>query len=68
MGEMIEVTFRDGKRLVVDYLAELMIDLPTRTMTYEQAVEKTNWKLASDYANRQADAAIQSHFRKDSGR
>jgi len=65
---MREVEFRDGKRLVLDHLADMMADLPTHTMTYEQAVEKANWKLASDYANKAVDDAVQGHFRSQGGR
>lgn len=68
MGDMAEVQFRDGKRLVPAHLADMMVELPTRALTYDEAVEKANWKLASDYANRQMDEAIQSHFRRDAGR
>lgn len=65
---MREVEFRDGKKLVLDHLADMMSDLPTHTMTYEQAVEKANWKLASDYANKAVDEQVQSHFRSMGGR
>ena len=66
MGEMREVEFRDGKRLIPDHLADMMADLKTHTMTFEQARDKANWKLASDFANKAMDATIQSHFRRGS--
>jgi hypothetical protein len=58
---MIEIEFRDGKRLVPDHLADMLADLPTHTLTYEQATEKANWKLASDHLNRVQEQAVQSH-------
>jgi len=65
---MREVEFRDGKRVIPDHLADMMSELPTHTLTYEQAVEKANWKLASDHANKAFDSAVQGHFRSMGGR
>lgn len=65
---MREVEFRDGKRLVLDHLADIMAGLPTHTMTYEQAVEKANWKLAADYADKALDSAVQGHLQRTGGR
>ena len=64
---MIEVEFRDGKRQVPDHVAEMMESLPTHTMTYEQAMEKANWKLADDHVSRAFDGFVQSHFRNTNG-
>ena len=64
---MREVEFRDGKRLIPDHLADMMGDLKTHTMTYDEAVKQANWKLASDYANNAVDKARQSHFREIGG-
>ena len=47
----MKVEFRDGYREVPDYLAQLMGSFDTWQMTYEEAVAKTNWKLAADFAN-----------------
>lgn len=57
-----EVEFRDGKREVPEHLADIMASLQTHTMTYEQAVEKANWKLAQDHIEKVYDGIIQSHF------
>lgn len=62
MGELREVEFRDGKRPIPDHLADMMSGLPTHTLTFEQAKEKANWRLASDHANSAMDALRQSHF------
>jgi len=58
-----EVEFRDGKRLIPAHLADLMATLKTHTMTYQQAVDEANWKMASDHINAAQDRVIQSHFR-----
>jgi hypothetical protein len=64
---LVEIEFRDGKRFVPEHLADMMQELKTHTLTYEQAVEKANWKLAADYVNSASDRIVQSHFR-DGGR
>ena len=66
MGDMREVEFRDGKRLIPDHLADMMTDLKTHTLTYQQAVDKANWKLASDFVEKAYDGIVQSHFRRGS--
>lgn len=58
-----EVEFRDGKRWIPAHLADMMATLNTHTLTYEEAVEKANWKLASDHINTAADSFIKGHFR-----
>jgi hypothetical protein len=63
MDSQREVEFRDGKRWIPAYLADMMATFKTHTMTYEEAVEKANWKLAADYTNAAADRVIQGHFR-----
>lgn len=59
----MQVEFRTGIREVPDYLADMMRDIPTHTMTFEEAVEKANWRLASDYANRVQGDIIKKWFR-----
>ena len=63
MDERREVEFRDGKRLIPAHLADMMATFKTHTMTYDEAIEKANWKLASDYLGSAQDRIIQSHFR-----
>jgi hypothetical protein len=63
METVREVEFRDGPRNVPAHLADMMIGLKTHTLTYEEAVEKANWKLASDHVEHAVDGIIQSHFR-----
>ena len=61
------VKFRDGKREIPDHLAAMMVGLETKAITYEQAVEKANWKMASDHLNHAQDTIIQGHFREGRG-
>ena len=63
MESQREVEFRDGKRMIPAHLADMMVDLKTHTMTFDEAVAKANWKLASDFTNAAADRIVQSHFR-----
>lgn len=63
MGDMRDVEFRDGTRRIPEHLADMMAGLKTHTLTYEEAVEKANWKLASDHVDRALDGIVQSHFR-----
>jgi phage terminase large subunit-like protein len=43
------IMFADGPRTLPEYLAELMVGLPTETMTFEEALAATNKKMLSDY-------------------
>ena len=49
--EWTELEFRDGKRMVADYLVVMMKDIKTHTMTYDQAIEAANKKVESDLLN-----------------
>lgn len=63
MGDFRELEFKDGFRMVPDHLADMMVSLKTHTLTYDEAVEKANWKLASDFVDRAYDSQIRNHFR-----
>lgn len=63
MGDMREVEFRDGTRLIPEHLAEIMSGIKTHTLTYEEAVEKANWRLAENHVESAFDSIVQSHFR-----
>lgn len=61
---MAQVEFRTGIREVPDHLAALMRSLETWRMTYEEAVQNSNWKMAADVANKaQADLIRRSGIR-----
>jgi hypothetical protein len=49
---MAQVEFRTGIREVPEHLAALMHDIETWRLTYEEAIEKANWKMAADVANK----------------
>ena len=61
---MAKVEFRTGFREVPDHVAALMRNLETWQMTYEEAVEKSNWKMAADYANKVQDSMIRASLEK----
>lgn len=62
--EWTELEFRDGKRMVPDYLVLMMAGLPTHTMTYEQAIQAANRRTEADYLNAQQDRVLAAHFRE----
>lgn len=47
-----ELEFRDGKRLVPTYLADLMAGIETFRYSFEEAREMANRRLASDFLGR----------------
>lgn len=59
-----EIEFRDGPRMVPDYLAVMMAGIKTHTMTYEQAIEAANKKAESDLLNAKQDQVIAAHFKE----
>jgi hypothetical protein len=62
-GQKIEVEFRDGIRLVPEYLAPIMGRLETHTMTYEQAITAANRQMEADHLNSMSGDFIAAHFR-----
>lgn len=61
----MRVEFKEGWREVPDHLGQLLQNLETWTMTYQEAVEKANWKLAADYANKAQDDIIRAALKGD---
>jgi hypothetical protein len=61
----MRVEFKEGWREVPDHLGKLLQGLETWTMSYQEAVEKANWKLAADYANKAQDDIIRAALRGD---
>jgi hypothetical protein len=60
----IDIEFRDGVRAVPAYLIPLMSGLETYRMTYQEAINATHTKMASDHANKAMGKLIRSHFRE----
>jgi hypothetical protein len=59
-----QVEFRTGFREVPDHLAAMMRNMETWRMTYEEAVDKANWKVAADYANKVQDSIVRQSLGK----
>lgn len=60
---MVELEFRDGKRLVPEYLAAAMDGLETYLMTYKDAVAEGNRQMTRKVFTRELDKTIIGHFR-----
>jgi hypothetical protein len=58
----VEVEFRDGKREIPDYQAEMMRGLETFRMTYEEAVRAANQQLTRNHLNRVEDETVRGHL------
>lgn len=59
-----EIEFRDGKRLVPDYLGAIMAGLETHRLTYEEAILRANKRMEADFVNAQRDHVLAAHFRE----
>ena len=62
--ECSELEFRDGSRMVPDYLVFMMQGIKTHTMTYDQAVVVANKKVESDLLNAKQDDVLAAHLRE----
>lgn len=60
----VEIEFRDGKRLVPEYLGAIMAGLETHRMTFEEAVQAANRRMEADHLNAQRDSILAAHFRE----
>lgn len=67
LPEAQEVQFRDGTKVIPEYLAGLMSGLDTIRYTYDEAVAAVNNQLGRDQANQAMDRVIQSHFKDGLG-
>lgn len=64
VSQFREIEFRDGRRLVPDYLGVLMTGLQTHRMTFEEAVDAANRRMESDHLNAKRDQVLAAHFRE----
>lgn len=62
LPEAREIQFRDGSRVVPEYLANLMSTLDTVRFTYDEAVARVNNRLAADHANDVVAKIRRQHF------
>lgn len=60
----MELEFRDGKRVVPDYIAALLAGIETFRLTYEEAIAEANKKSEADFINAQQDRILAAHFRE----
>lgn len=63
-GQFREIEFRDGKRLVPEYLGVLMEGLTAHRMTYDEAVLAANRRMEADHINAKRDEILAAHFRE----
>lgn len=59
-----EIEFRDGRRLVPEYLGVIMDGLETHRMTYEEALLEANRRMEANFLNAQQDSILAAHFRE----
>lgn len=59
---MGEVKFRGGKRVVPDYMEQLMAGIPTHKMTYDEAVVAMNAKMERGVIDQSFDKIVARHF------
>jgi hypothetical protein len=60
----VELEFRDGKRVVPDYIAALLAGIETFRLTYEEAIAEANKRAEADFINAQQDRILAAHFRE----
>lgn len=56
--------FRDGLRLVPDYLAVMMADIETENYTFDEACELVNRNMLGRYLGQTFDSVISEHMRE----
>lgn len=61
---MAELSFRDGKREVADYIAALMAGIKTNRLTYDEALAAMNRKMLGDHIERSVDRILDRHFQE----
>lgn len=64
LPQWTEIEFRDGKRLVPEYISALLSGIETYRFTYEEAIARANQKVESDFVNAQQDRILAAHFRE----
>lgn len=59
---MREVEFREGRRLVPDYIADRLAAFETYQMTYEEAMKKFNASLLNDRLASAQSKVVRDHL------
>lgn len=61
--EPVKLPFRDGERWVPAHLADLMSDIETYKMTFDEARRSADTKLTRDFVGSAFDDIVMGHFR-----
>jgi hypothetical protein len=56
--------FRDGLRLVPEYLAVMMADIDTEEYTFDEACKVVNERMLGNYLGKTFDSVIGDHMRE----
>jgi hypothetical protein len=62
--DLIEMVFRDGKRRVPAYIANLFSGIETHRLTYDESMVEANKKVEAEFINAQQDHVLAAHFRE----
>lgn len=57
-----ETVFRDGSRLIPEYLAVMMAGIETELYTYAEAVQMANEGMLGQHVARVGDRLLNAHF------
>jgi hypothetical protein len=60
---LTELSFRDGKRWVLDHIADRMEGIETFRLTYEEALAESNAKSSRDFINAAGRDFVGKHFK-----
>jgi hypothetical protein len=57
-----ELRFRDGVRVVPDYMATLMVNIDTRKLSYNDAIRAMNHELENSHVERAMRQIVDRHI------
>lgn len=64
LPQSTELEFRDGLRVVPEYLVASFKRLETHRLTYDEALAQVNRGFENDLINAQHDKIVSAHFRQ----
>lgn len=59
------IEFRDGKRQVAPHVYEMLRNVETFRMTYEEALNYANGQILRSHVNLKADQFVARHFKEN---
>lgn len=62
---MAELEFRDGARIVPDYMETMMAGLPLHKLTYAEAIDAMNAQAVQGIVDRSFDKILGRHFQEN---